>query len=86
MYIHVYNLSANVISADLEKIFSAYGDVYSVVILRNKLNGRSKGIAMIDMLNAHQGTQAILCLDGTMIDGQLITVSEIKYSIRDNKN
>jgi RNA recognition motif-containing protein len=86
MYIHVYNLSTNVIGADLEKIFSAYGDVYSVVILRDKLNGRSKGTAMIDMLNARQGWQAIQCLDGTIIDGQPITVTEIKYSIRNNKN
>ena len=86
MYIHVANISVNVIDADLQKLFAAYGEVYSIVILRDKLNGRSKGTAMIDMLNANQGRQAIQCLDGTIIDGQTITVSEIKYSIRDNKN
>ena len=86
MYIHVSNITVNVIDADLQKLFAAYGEVYSIVILRDKLNGRSKGTAMIDMLNARQGWQAIQCLDGTIIDGQPITVTEIKYSIRNNKN
>jgi RNA recognition motif-containing protein len=86
MYIHVSNISVNVIDADLQKLFAAYGEVYSIVILRDKLNGRSKGTAMIDMLNARQGWQAIQCLDGAIIDGQPIMVTEIKYSIRNNKN
>lgn len=86
MHIQVSNVSSNIIDSDLQKLFAAYGEVYSVVILRNKLNGRSRGTAMIDMVNAHQGRQAIECLDGTIIDGQAIMVSEIKYSIRDNKN
>jgi RNA recognition motif-containing protein len=86
MNIHVSNLSVNVIDADLRKLFSAYGEVNSAVIIRDKLNGRSRGTALIDMINDGQAKQAILCLDQTMLDGKLITVSEIRYSIRNNNN
>jgi RNA recognition motif-containing protein len=86
MNIHVSNLSLNIIDADLRKLFAAYGEVNSAVIVRDKLNGRSKGSALIDMVNDTQGRQAVLCLDQTIIDGKPITVSEIKYSIRDYKN
>lgn len=86
MNIHVSNLSLNIIDSDLRKLFAAYGEVNSAVIIRDKLNGRSKGSALIDMVNDSQGRQAVLCLDQTIIDGKPITVTELKYSIRDYKN
>lgn len=86
MNIHVSNLSLNIIDSDLRKLFAAYGEINSAVIIRDKLNGRSKGSALIDMVNDSQARQAILCLDQTMLDGKVITVSEIRYSIRDNNN
>ena len=86
MNIQVSNLSLNVIDSDLVKLFSAYGEVNAAVIIRDKLNGRSKGSAIIDMVNDSQGRQAIQCLDQTLIDGKHITVNEIRYSIRDYKN
>ena len=86
MNIHVSNLSLNVIDADLKKLFAAYGEVSSAVIIRDRLNGRSKGSALIDMVNDAQGRQAVLCLDQTVIDGKAITVTEIRFSLQDNKN
>ena len=86
MNIHVSNLSLNIIDADIRRLFSAYGEVNSAVILRDKLNGRSRGTALIDMVNDSQARQAVLCLDQTLMDGKPITVSVIKYSIRNYKN
>jgi cold-inducible RNA-binding protein len=86
MNIHVTNLSCNIGDADLMKIFSAYGAVDSLIIMRDKLNGRSKGVAMVDMINDSQARQAILCLDHTVLDGKTINVAEVRYSIRDYKN
>ena len=74
MNIHVSNLSLNIIDSDLRKLFAAYGDVNSAVILRDKLNGRSKGAAIIDMEVDSQARQAIQCLDQTMMDGKSISV------------
>lgn len=86
MQIQVTNLSKNVIDADLRRIFSKYGEVNSAIIVRDKINGRSRGTALIDMPNDKQAGQAVLCLHLSVIDGMTITVTEIKYSIRDYKN
>ena len=86
MIIHVSNLSFSVIDSDLRKLFAAFGEVITAVIIRDKINGRSKGAALIDMVNDAQARQAIFCLDQTIIDGKPITVTEIRYSIHDHKN
>jgi RNA recognition motif-containing protein len=86
MNIHVANLSLNIGDSDIRRLFSVYGEVNSAVIVRDKLNGRSQGSALIDMDNNLHAQQAILCLDKTVVDGKSISVTEIKYSIRDYKN
>jgi RNA recognition motif-containing protein len=86
MNIHVSNLSLNIADSDLKKLFSAFGFVNTAVIIRDKLDGRSKGTAMVDMLNDAHASEAIHCLDQTILDDKAINVSEFKYSIRDYKN
>jgi RNA recognition motif-containing protein len=86
MVIRVSNLSLNVMDADLKNLFAAFGQVSSAVIVRDKLNGRSLGTALIDMVNDAQAGQAILCLNNKVLDGQSILLTEIRYSIRDHKN
>lgn len=82
MNIHISNLSLNYFDADLKKLFSAYGEVDSSFILRDKYNGRSKGTGFVTMLNDKQAFEAIHNLDQTVIDGKQICVSELKYSLR----
>jgi RNA recognition motif-containing protein len=79
MNIHVSNLSFNLIDADLRRMFSAFGEVNSAVIVRDKYNGRSKGTAFVDMNNSLQAAQAILGLHNSTVDGKRISVSEIEY-------
>ncbi|HEY1111962.1 MAG TPA: RNA-binding protein [Chitinophagaceae bacterium] len=84
MNIHVSNLSPNIIDADLRKLFSPFGEVTSAEVLRDKLNGRSKGSALVHMAIDAQGSQAILCLDRTVVDGKPISVSEVVYDVSDH--
>lgn len=86
MNIHVTNLSLNIIDSDLRKLFASFGEVDSAVIVRDRWNGRSRGTALVDMVNDAHGHAAIEALHKSKLDGKIITVSEIKYSIRDYKN
>ncbi|HVG14725.1 MAG TPA: hypothetical protein VM935_07185 [Chitinophagaceae bacterium] len=86
MNIHVTNLSLNTIDADLRKLFATYGRIESAIIIRDKVNGRPNGTALIDMPNDVHGSQAITSLNRTMVNGKSISVSEIKYSVKDYKN
>ena len=79
MNIHITNLSRNIINDDLSKLFSVYGEVSFVVIVRDMKSGRSKGIAFVDMPVQAQAEQAILALHDTEMDGQQISVREIEY-------
>lgn len=78
MTIQVYNLSRDIRDADLRKLFSAYGVVNSAEVVRDKLNGRSKGNGIINMPVEQDARRAIELLDQTMMDGKKISVSELR--------
>lgn len=77
MNIQVYNLSRNLRDTDLRRLFAAYGVVNSAEIMRDKLNGRSKGNGVIEMPVEQEARQAIESLDQTLVDGKKISVSEL---------
>ncbi len=79
MNIYVSNLSLNIIDADLKKMFSIYGKVSRVLVIRDKKNGRSTGSAIIEMPGEAEASQAILAMDQNIIDGKRVSVSEIRY-------
>lgn len=76
MEIRASNLSINVSDTDVRKLFAAFGIINSAAIVRDKLNGRSKGMAIIDMPVAAEARQAIASLNQTMLYGKVISVTE----------
>jgi len=78
MNIQIYNLGRDVNDSALRKLFSTFGIVNSAEVIRDKLNGRSKGNGVIEMPIETQAKQAIESLDQTMIDGKKISVSELR--------
>jgi RNA recognition motif-containing protein len=79
MNILVSNLSSNIIADDLISLFSVYGDVSFVAVVRDKKSGRSKGNAFLEMPHEAQGEQAILALNHSLLDGVEMLVQEIIY-------
>lgn len=79
MNIHVANLSLDVIESDLHRMFTPYGEVKSVALIRDKLNNRSKRRAFIDMPQEKEAQKAITNLHGLEIKGKIISVTEVKY-------
>jgi RNA recognition motif-containing protein len=86
MNIYITNLSVHVMDRDLDRLFSAYGTVGFAVIVRDRTNGRSRGIAFVDMPVRAQGEQAIRALHRMEIDGQEISVRELQYRQGEFKN
>lgn len=86
MNILVSNLSTNVIDDDLNKLFSVYGEVSFVVVIRDQKTGRSKGNAFVEMPQEMQGEQAILGLHKKEIDGSVVSVQEIEYKAGEFNN
>lgn len=86
MEINVTNLGLNVSDIELRKIFSAYGEVTSAIILRDKMNGRPRGCAIVNMAKEAEGELAVLNLNQKLLDGKRIDVTKIEYSALADKN
>ncbi|MBO9566418.1 MAG: RNA-binding protein [Niastella sp.] len=76
MNIYVSNLGLSVQADDLKKLFSTYGIVISVALILDKITNRSRGFAFVDMPETGEAEKAIHGLNGLMLEGRLIKVSE----------
>ena len=78
MNIYVSNLSFAVQDEDLRDYFSEYGEVTSAKVIIDKLTNRSKGFAFVEMSDDAAAAKAIAELNGAMVDGRPLRVSEAK--------
>lgn len=79
MNIQITNLDPNLIEADLQRVFTPYGEISTVQIVRDQWNNRSKGRAVIDMPVEKEAQQAILSLNGALLGRKNIVVTGTAY-------
>jgi len=60
--IYVGNLNYRSTENDLGTLFSEYGNVESVKIIMDKMTGRAKGFAFVEMPNEEEANRAIEAL------------------------
>lgn len=78
MNIFVSNISFKVREQALSDLFSPYGDVVSVRIIKDKETRRSKGYGFVEMANNEAGNAAINALNGTDHYERSIVVAEAR--------
>jgi len=76
MNIEITNIHLNVIESDLRRLFTPFGEVTTVVLVRDKWNNRSTGRALVNMPVEKQAQSAIITLHGTVMAGKSIGVTE----------
>lgn len=76
--LYVGNLSYDVSSSDLEKLFSSHGTVQSAEVITDRMTGRSKGFGFVEMDSDQEAQAAIAALNGTDNGGRALTVNEAK--------
>jgi RNA recognition motif-containing protein len=74
--LYVGNLSYSVTVSTLEELFSSIGEVTSVDIITDRMTGRSRGFAFVEMAGIEDAQKAIAELDGRDLGGRAIKVSE----------
>ena len=76
--LYVGNLSYDTNDASLSNAFAAFGTVESAKVISDRETGRSKGFAFVEMSTDEEAQSAISGLDGQMVDGRNVRVSEAR--------
>ena len=76
--LYVGNLSYNVTNANLEEMFSKFGEVRSAQVVQDRDTGRSKGFGFVEMPNDNAALEAIQGLNDKEHDGRPLTVNEAR--------
>jgi cold-inducible RNA-binding protein len=78
MKIYVGNMAYDVTEDELAAEFGVYGKVDSVIIPSDKISGRPKGFAFVEMSAKAEADAAIAGLNGKMMKERTLTVNEAR--------
>lgn len=76
--LYVGNLNYATTSATLSELFGGVGEVLSVNVITDRMTGRSKGFAFVEMADYTAAQEAINQLNGKQLDGRSIKVAEAR--------
>lgn len=75
---YVGNIPYGATEEDLRGLFSEYGEIESLKIMKDQSSGRSKGFGFIEMMNEEDAKKAIATLNGKDFMGKSLTVAEAR--------
>ena len=78
MNLYVGGLSFDTTDDGLRTFFEQAGTVESAKVITDRDSGRSRGFGFVEMATDDEGRKAIEDLNGKMLDGRTLTVSEAR--------
>ncbi|MGD0078214.1 MAG: RNA-binding protein [Sedimentisphaerales bacterium] len=78
MNIYIGNLSFDTTEDELQQACSAFGQVTTVNLIKDKFSGESRGFGFVEMPTKAEADAAIAGLNGTELKGRTITVNEAR--------
>ncbi len=78
MNIYVGNLNYKLQESELEEVFSEYGEVSSVKLIKDKYTGKAKGFGFVEMPDDEAANKAIEELDGKELSGRQMKVNKAR--------
>lgn len=84
MNLYVSNLGEDVTSESLRAIFATHGEVSAYSVVRQQAAGPLKGFGLIHMPNEAEARKAMEKINGMVVNGCLIAVSETKPAHNEN--
>ena len=76
--LYVGNLGYSVTVSTLEELFASVGEVTSVNVITDRMTGRSRGFAFVEMAEVADAQKAINELNGRDVDGRALKVAEAR--------
>jgi cold-inducible RNA-binding protein len=76
--LYVGNLNYSTTESGLSELFGEFGEVASVNLITDRMSGRSKGFAFVEMAEYEAAQEAVNQLNGKEVDGRSIKVEEAR--------
>jgi cold-inducible RNA-binding protein len=74
----VGNLPYETAENDLESLFGQAGTVETVTVMRDRMTGRARGFAFVEMASDDDAQKAITQMNGHDLGGRALTVNEAR--------
>lgn len=76
--LYVGNLSFQATEDDLKAYFSQAGSPDSVAIIKDRMTGKSRGFAFVEMSSDEEAARAVAELDGKEFQGRPLKINEAR--------
>lgn len=76
--LYVGNLPYEATQDQLRELFSQAGTIVDVVVISDKMSGRSKGFGFVEMATAEESKKAIEMFHGYNLNGRDLVVNEAR--------
>ena len=76
--LYVGNLSFDTSESDLRRLFEPFGAVASCNLIMDRMTGKSRGFAFVEMSSPAEAAKAIEDMNGKDVGGRALTVNEAK--------
>ena len=83
--LYVGNLNYSTDEAELQNVFSQYGEVASVSIITDRVTGRARGFGFVEMSTSEGAQAAIEGTNGMELRGRQLRVNEALEQSRDKQ-
>lgn len=78
MNIYVGNLAPDVTEEDLKTAFTAFGQVQTATVIKDKFSGESRGFGFVEMPAKAEAQTAITEMNGKDLKGRTLNVNEAR--------
>jgi len=75
MNMYVSNLGFHVQDEELKQLFAAFGEVTSARVIKDKLTGRSRGFAFVEMTSEDEAQTAMKSLNNKEVEVRPLSIS-----------
>ncbi len=79
--LYVGNLNYATTEAALAELFGTIGEVTSVALITDRMTGRSKGFAFVEMADHDAAARAVEQLNGHELEGRALRVAEARPKV-----
>ena len=76
--LYVGNLSFNTTENDLQDLFATIGPVTEVLLMQDRVTGKSRGFGFVTMSTEQDAASAVTQFHGKNVEGRVLTVNEAR--------